>query len=164
LFSVSFLDFTFCQLTLKFCPEPTSFKLIYHGFVICRTLSANVPTKYPHDAPERDFANFPAPRMPIHPGKVRMGLFPNEWFEAMYEKTGVTGPYILVWGSIAAILSKEYYVYWVDTFEHMVMLGIYIGAVVKYGPAVAAYLDKGVEKDDAALKAHFEAGVVGLFE
>ena len=47
--------------------------------------------RYPHDAPERDFVNFPPPRVPEEGGKIRIGLVPDEWFQAMYDKTGVTG-------------------------------------------------------------------------
>jgi hypothetical protein len=124
-------------------------------------LSADTPKRYPHDAPERDFVNFPPPRMQVHPGKVRLGLFPTEWFDALYEKTGVTGPYILVWGSVAAILSKEYYIYWVDTMEHLVFLGMFIFAAKKVFPKIGAYLDKGVDAENAKLSKNFQASIEG---
>ncbi len=49
------------------------------------------PRRYPHDAPERDMVNFPPRRQPVNPGKLRIGLIPDEWFQFMYNKTGVTG-------------------------------------------------------------------------
>ena len=47
--------------------------------------------RYPHDAPERDMANFPPLKQPVNPGKLRIGVIPDEWFQFMYNKTGVTG-------------------------------------------------------------------------
>ena len=52
---------------------------------------ASEPRRFPHDAPERDFVNFPPLRIPEEGGKLRIGLVPDEWFKAMYNKTGVTG-------------------------------------------------------------------------
>lgn len=53
--------------------------------------ASNEHKRFPHDAPERDFVNFPAPSVPAEAGKVRIGLVPDDWFKAMYDKTGVTG-------------------------------------------------------------------------
>lgn len=106
--------------------------------------------RYPHDAPERDMVNFPPMKQPVNPGKLRIGVIPDEWFQFMYNKTGVTGPYILFWGGLTTILSKEYFVPWVDTPEHLVFLGMFVYFSKKIAPQIAAYLDKGVkEKDDA---------------
>ena len=101
--------------------------------------------RYPHDAPERDFVNFPPFRQPVNPGKTRLGFIPDEWFQMMYDKTGVTGPYILFWGTIATVLSKEYYIPWADTAEHVVFLGFVIYVSSKFGKSLAALLDKDVE-------------------
>jgi len=106
--------------------------------------------RYPHDAPERDMVNFPPFRRPVNPGKLRIGLVPDEWFQFMYNKTGVTGPYILFWGGLTTILSKEYFVPWVDTPEHLVFLGCLIAVSKVYLPKFAAYLDKGVKEADNA--------------
>jgi hypothetical protein len=35
--------------------------------------------------------NFPPFSRPINPGKLRLGLIPDEWFQFMYNKTGVSG-------------------------------------------------------------------------
>ena len=46
--------------------------------------------------PDRDFKNFPVLKMPEHPPPIRMGVFPSSWFDAFYEKTGVTGETITI--------------------------------------------------------------------
>lgn len=102
--------------------------------------------KYPHDAPERDFVNYPPLRIPEQAGKLRIGLVPDEWFKAMYDKTGVTGPYVLFWGAVATILSKEYFVFWADTAEQIVFLTAVIGISKVYGKQIGEFLDKLSDK------------------
>jgi len=68
------------------------------------------------EAPERDLKNYPLPERPLEAGKVRMGMIPAEWFDAFYPKTGVTGPYCLVFGAGIYALSKE-----VIPMEHQVI-------------------------------------------
>lgn len=104
--------------------------------------------RYPHDAAERDMVNFPPMKQPVQPGQTRIAFVPEEWFQFMYNKTGVTGPYILFWGGLTTILSKEYFVPWVDTPEHLVFLGMFILFSKKIAPQIATYLDKGVKELD----------------
>lgn len=106
--------------------------------------------RYPHDAPERDFANYPPMRMPVQPGKVRLGFIPDEWFQFMYNKTGVTGPYILFWGTIVTALSKEMFIPWVDTPEHLVFLTLVVAVTKMYGAKIGAMLDKDVDQKNKA--------------
>lgn len=106
--------------------------------------------RYPHDAPERDMVNFPPMKQPVQAGKLRIGVVPEEWFQFMYNKTGVTGPYILFWGGLTTILSKEYFVPWVDTPEHLVFLGLFVYFSKTYAPKIAAMLDKTVKETDDA--------------
>lgn len=106
--------------------------------------------RYPHDAPERDMVNFPPLKQPVQAGKLRIGVIPDEWFQFMYNKTGVTGPYILFWGGLTTILSKEYFVPWVDTPEHLVFLGLFVYFSKTYAPKIAAYLDKTAKETDDA--------------
>jgi len=109
--------------------------------------------RYPHDAPERDFVNYPAFRLAEHGGKARFGIVPVEWCDAMYAKTGVTGPFILFWGGLATLFSKEYLIASVD-FPHQVTFFIAIVGIAKLaGPKISAYLNKEVDKDNANLMA-----------
>jgi F-type H+-transporting ATPase subunit b len=114
--------------------------------------AANGPRHFPHDAPERDFVNFPPVRIGEQGGKLRIGLVPDEWFSAMYNKTGVTGPYIIFWGGVATLISKEYFVYWADTAEQIVFLGALIAGSKVYGKKLGEKLDQiSNENNTAAL-------------
>lgn len=115
--------------------------------------SSPAPTehrRYPHDAPERDFVNFPPFKVPEEGGKVRIGFIPEEWFKAVEAKSGVMGPYVLFWGGLATIFSKEYYVVWADTWEHITFFALLVYATKKFGPQIAAYLDKSANEANQA--------------
>ena len=43
--------------------------------------------------PERDLKNFPLQAQPKEVPPTRMGILPKSWFDAFYDKTGVTGKY-----------------------------------------------------------------------
>lgn len=75
----------------------------------------------------------------------------------MYDKTGVTGPYILFWGTVATILSKEIFVYWADTAEHLVFLGAIIAISKMYGKQVGEFLDKEADKQNKAIISGLES-------
>ena len=86
-----------------------------------RNLSVSTPN------PERDLVNFPARVRPIDKAPVRLGIFPEEWFTAMYPKTGVTGPYMALFGVSTFLASKEYFV-----MEHDFYVGIGLAAVLTF--------------------------------
>merc|ERR1711936_140976 len=81
--------------------------------VSSRGLSLSTPN------PERDLVNFPERVRPIEKAPVRLGIFPEEWFAAMYPKTGVTGPYMALVGVGTFLCSKEFFV-----MEHDFYVGI----------------------------------------
>ncbi|XP_045617250.1 ATP synthase subunit b, mitochondrial [Procambarus clarkii] len=96
-------------------------------------------------AEERDVVNFPRRVRPIEPGKVRMGFIPEEWFQFLYPKTGVTGPYMLGVGLTTYLCSKEIFVMEHEYYTGLSIFIMVVYAVKKFGPLVAKYLDKEIE-------------------
>ncbi|NXF10578.1 AT5F1 synthase, partial [Smithornis capensis] len=84
----------------------------------------------------------PLPPLPEKGGEVRHGLIPEEFFQFLYPKTGVTGPYMLGTGLILYLLSKEIYVVNHETVAGACILAVIIYAVKKFGGDVAAFADK----------------------
>merc|ERR1711937_1062388 len=115
--------------------------------VSSRGLSVSTPN------PERDLVNFPDRVRPIDKPPVRMGIFPAEWFDALYPKTGVTGPYMALFGVSTFLASKEYFV-----MEHDFYVGMGLAIVMTYliktqGPAYTEAINKQLDEEEAALKA-----------
>lgn len=100
-----------------------------------------------------------------HPGKVRMGFIPDEWFRFFYPKTGVTGPYVFLGGLSTYLLSKEIYVMEHEYYTGLSILIAVVYAAKKFGPGMGKALDKDVDAYEAEwnqgrldeLKGHGEA-------
>lgn len=102
---------------------------------------------------ERDHVNFPRRTVPLEPGKVRLMIFPEEWFTAFHSKTGVTGPYMFGIGLSTFLMSKEIWVLEHDFYCGLAMVAV-LGTVAKmYGPAIRASMRKDVDEHTAELKA-----------
>ncbi|KAJ8017232.1 hypothetical protein DPEC_G00015670 [Dallia pectoralis] len=84
----------------------------------------------------------PVPPLPDKGGKTRHGIIPEELFQLLYPKTGVTGPYMLGAGLLTYFLSKEIYIINHETISAACMATVIIYAVKKFGPDVAAFADK----------------------
>ncbi|XP_063811426.1 ATP synthase F(0) complex subunit B1, mitochondrial [Pseudophryne corroboree] len=84
----------------------------------------------------------PVPPLPEKPGKVRHGLIPEEFFQFLYPKTGVTGPYMFGTGLLVYLLSKELYVINHETVAMLSMGCVVVYSVKKFGPKMAEFLDK----------------------
>ncbi|XP_025967573.1 ATP synthase F(0) complex subunit B1, mitochondrial [Dromaius novaehollandiae] len=84
----------------------------------------------------------PVPPLPEKGGEVRYGLIPEEFFQFLYPKTGVTGPYMLGTGLLLYFLSKEIYIVNHETVAAACILSVLIYGIKKYGSDVAAFADK----------------------
>ncbi|XP_053562614.1 ATP synthase F(0) complex subunit B1, mitochondrial [Bombina bombina] len=84
----------------------------------------------------------PVPPLPEKGGKVRFGLIPEEFFQFLYPKTGVTGPYMFGTGLLVYILSKEIYVINHETFAAACIAICLFYGIKKFGPSVAAFADE----------------------
>lgn len=63
------------------------------------------------ESPQRDLVNFPRLLKHTYPAQTRVfNFFPESWFDFLYTKTGVTGPYFLGFGLATFLLSKEFYI------------------------------------------------------
>merc|ERR1712112_733395 len=115
--------------------------------VSSRGLSVSTPN------PERDLVNFPDRVRPIDKPPVRMGIFPEEWFTALYPKTGVTGPYMALFGVSTFLASKEYFVMEHDFYVGIGLAVVLTGVVKSVGPDWTAAINKELDEEEDALKA-----------
>ncbi|KAG1701305.1 ATP synthase subunit b, mitochondrial [Nymphon striatum] len=117
----------------------------------CATTVTGLTNKPPgklvssEEGPERDYVNYPPLVQNEFGGKVRLFCLPDEWFNAFYSKTGVTGPYMLCLGAATYFCSKEIYVLSPHTVDGIgLALTIYI-LYTKIGPYLTTMLDKESE-------------------
>lgn len=66
-------------------------------------------------------------------------------FQYFYPKTGVTGPYVFGAGLLTYLCSKEIYVMEHEYYSGLSILLMVVYATKKFGPGLAAYLDKEVD-------------------
>lgn len=98
--------------------------------------------------PERDHANFPHPTQPETHEPVRLGFIPKSWFDALYEKTGVSGPYVFLGGLATFCMSKEIMVYDHSFFDLAAFWGAFIFLTKKIGPAAKKFLEDKTDKQN----------------
>ncbi|XP_075251377.1 ATP synthase peripheral stalk subunit b, mitochondrial-like [Convolutriloba macropyga] len=49
--------------------------------------------------------------LPYDTSKYRLGMIPESYFTFLHERTGVLGPYILLWGGAITLISKEFLIF-----------------------------------------------------
>jgi len=103
-------------------------------------------------AGQRDLVNFPRRQRPIEKPKVRLGVFPDEWFQAFYPKTGVTGPYMALVSIGTFLASKEFFVMEHDFYVGIGMAIVLTGLVKTVGPDFTASLNKTMDEEENAYK------------
>ncbi|XP_068180910.1 ATP synthase F(0) complex subunit B1, mitochondrial [Antennarius striatus] len=106
----------------------------------------------------------PVPPLPETGGKVRLGFVPEELFQFLYPKTGVTGPYVLGTGLIIYLLSKEIYVINHETIAGLALLSVIVYGVKKYGKDVAAFADRLNEEKLAAAQLAKDTAIADVTE
>merc|ERR1712080_533439 len=101
---------------------------------------------------ERDLVNFPARVRPIEKAPTRLVIFPQEWFDALYPKTGVTGPYMALVGISTFLMSKEYFVIEHDFFAGVALAICITGIIKTAGVDWTASINKSLDEEEAALR------------
>ncbi|VDM16240.1 unnamed protein product [Hydatigera taeniaeformis] len=91
---------------------------------------------------ERDMVNYPTIKVPERHPKVRLGFIPDAWFQLLYSRTGVTGPYLFLFGTTAFLLSKEYWVVDAHFMEMIPFVVIMTWGIKKFGPWCSNYIGK----------------------
>lgn len=121
--------------------HPVAAKPAGDGDEIRRTLAQWEAAHKIYFGPERDTVNYPLKTQPETSPPVRLGFVPETWFQAFYDKTGVTGPYVFGTGMITYLLSKEIWIV-EHGFTHFVAFWIAFYIIVsKWGPSISKYLD-----------------------
>jgi len=111
------------------------------GSDIAKTLANWDAANKIYFGPERDTVNFPIKQLPLTNPPVRLGFIPETWFQAIYPKTGVTGPYVFGVGFLTYVLSKEIWII-EHNFTHFIAFWIAFYIIAKKGgAAIASYYD-----------------------
>lgn len=90
--------------------------------------------------PERDTVNFPIRKREDFSPPVRLGFIPESFFQAFYDKTGVTGPYVFGAGLLTYLLSKEIWIV-EHGFTHFVAFwAVWIYCAKKWGLGIQKFM------------------------
>jgi len=101
---------------------------------------------------ERDLVNFPRRVRPIEKPPVALGFIPQEWFDALYPKTGVTGPYVALVGAFTFLASKEFYVLEHDFYVGLGLIAVLTTIIKAVGPDYTASINQQMDKEENELR------------
>merc|ERR1711872_994076 len=91
-------------------------------------------------------------KRPIEKSPVRCLIFPEEWFTALYPKTGVTGPYMFLAGLGTFLCSKEYFVMEHDFYVGIGLFAVLATVVKQVGPSWTEEINKELDQEEAELR------------
>lgn len=104
--------------------------------------------------PDRDTKNFPMFKAAERPPPVALGFLPRSWFDALYDKTGVAGPYFALSGLVVFLMSKEIWVVDHAFFEFAGFWAAVIFIVKKWGKSIDKFCGELVDTyNEAAVRA-----------
>ncbi|XP_067951038.1 ATP synthase F(0) complex subunit B1, mitochondrial-like [Watersipora subatra] len=86
--------------------------------------------------PHRDLVNHPHPVMGDSAPPTTLYFIPRSWVDALYEKTGVSGPYFTLAGLLTFVMSKEIWVVDHSFFEFLAFYAGIIYIIRKFGNSV----------------------------
>ncbi|KAM7532914.1 hypothetical protein Aperf_G00000121136 [Anoplocephala perfoliata] len=95
---------------------------------------------------ERDMVNYPTIKIAQQHPKVRFGFIPDSWFQALYSRTGVSGPYLFLGGTTAFLLSKEYWVMDAHFIEIIPFVIIMTWGIKTFGSWISNYFYKTTQE------------------
>jgi len=122
--------------------KPKKPAVVSDGSEVARQLSQWDAANKKYFGPERDTVNFPIKVAPVTNPPVRFGFIPETWFQAFYNKTGVTGPYLFGFGFATYVFSKEIWII-EHNFTHFLSFWMAMWIIVyKFGGQIGDYLDK----------------------
>nr|XP_039259615.1 ATP synthase subunit b, mitochondrial-like [Styela clava] len=116
----------------------------------------------PRDNYVEDYENFKMPLAPYEgmgplpvkptwdPNYMRHYVIPEYWFEFLYPRTGVTGPYALAFGTTAFLVSKEIYIYSPESWHLFALLTVTYGLLKVAGPMLQEMMHSNEDR-------HFDA-------
>ncbi|CAF4743548.1 unnamed protein product [Pieris macdunnoughi] len=86
------------------------------------------------------------------PGKVRMAMFPEEWFKFFHSKTGVSGPYLFGILVTNYFVSKEIFIMEHEYYAGLSIFVMVAGGAKLLGRDLGIFLDSQVEAIEKELE------------
>lgn len=131
----------------RLLPRSAGLRSSVTGLVRHNTTAVAVSSR-PRDQVAEDWENFKMPLAPYEgmgplpplptwdPKCMRHYVFPEYWFEFLYPRLGVTGPYTLGLGTLAFLMSKEILVYTPELINAFALTVVATGIMKAVGPSL----------------------------
>lgn len=103
------------------------------------------------DDPARDLKNYPRQLPRRYAAQHKFWFFPKSWFDALYAKTGVSGPYVFGGGLVAFLLSKEIWILEHEANTMIPLIALCVLAKKYIVPSVHEFIETETDKDEKKL-------------